>query len=91
MSLGWLVVKQVVAYAAEIVAEFVAEHFVGQHSGAVVAVAGVGAAEQPLVAVHCVEPEPEPEPELATEPAAAAAGEPVDGSVAGLVEGGLAD
>ena len=79
MSLGWLVVKQAVACAAQIIAE----HFVG-HFGAVLA--GVVGAEQPLVAVRCVELEPE----LAIEPAVAVR-EPVDGFVAGLVEGGLAD
>lgn len=50
--------------------------------------AGVVGAEQRLVAVRCVELEPE----LAIEPAVAVAvREPVDGFVAGLVEGGLAD
>ena len=78
MPLDWLVVKQVVACAAGLVAELVAEHFVVGHFG-VVAVAD--AVELPLV-VHCVG--------LAIEPAVAVRGL-VDEFVAGLVVGGLVD
>lgn len=81
MPLDWLAVKQVVACAADLVAELVAEHFVG-HFG-VVAVAD--AVELPLV-VHCVE--------LVVEPAVAVAVAvrvPVDEFAAGLVVDGLVD